>query len=169
MAYVNKGMNSNSHLNILSNASEYKVGRGLTLPGSVDWRTQGYVTPIKDQGQCGSCWAFSATGSLEGQYFKTNGKLLSFSDQQLVDCTYVSTRDSCATGGWMDEAFNSVISKGGIQLNSTYPYTSGTNPVCNNYSYIYKLKLIFICIKRKVEHVNMIQLNQQLRLLAILQ
>jgi hypothetical protein len=59
--------------------------------------------------------------------------LLSFSDQQLVDCTYNSSRDSCATGGWMDEAFNSVISKGGIQLNSTYPYTSGTSPVKNLY------------------------------------
>ena len=129
MAYVNKGFDKNS-FEFLSKASEYKVGRSLTtLPDSIDWRTQGYVTPMKDQGSCGSCWAFSATGSLEGQYFKTNGKLLSFSDQQLVDCTYASTRDSCATGGWMDEAFTSVISKGGIQLNSTYPYTSGTNPV----------------------------------------
>jgi len=81
----------------------------LKIPSSVDWRTQGYVTQMKDQGQCGSCWAFSATASLEGQYFKTNGKLLSFSDQQLVDCTYVSSRDSCATGGFMDAAFNSVF------------------------------------------------------------
>jgi cathepsin L len=131
MAYVNKGMNKDNLLKFLSSSSEYKANNDLNLATSVDWRTQGYVTPMKDQGQCGSCWAFSATGSLEGQYFKTNGKLLSFSDQQLVDCTYVSTRDSCATGGWMDEAFDSVISKGGIQLDSTYPYTSGTNPVYN--------------------------------------
>ena len=133
MAYVNKGMNKDNLLKFLSSSSEYKANNDLKLATSVDWRTQGYVTPMKDQGQCGSCWAFSATGSLEGQYFKTNGKLLSFSDQQLVDCTYVSTRDSCATGGWMDEAFNSVISRGGIQLDSTYPYTSGTNPVYNLY------------------------------------
>jgi cathepsin L len=133
MAYVNKGMNKDNLLKFLSSSSEYKANNDLKLATSVDWRTQGYVTPMKDQGQCGSCWAFSATGSLEGQYFKTNGKLLSFSDQQLVDCTYVSTRDSCATGGWMDEAFDSVISKGGIQLDSTYPYTSGTNPVYNLY------------------------------------
>ena len=129
MAYVNKGFNKNS-FEFLSKASKYKVGRSLTtLPDSIDWRTQGYVTPMKDQGSCGSCWAFSATGSLEGQYFKTNGRLLSFSEQNLVDCTYVSTRDSCQTGGWMDEAFDSVIIKGGIQLNSTYPYTSGTSAV----------------------------------------
>jgi len=133
MAYVNKGMNKDNLLKFLSSSSQYKANNDLKIPSSVDWRTQGYVTPMKDQGQCGSCWAFSATGSLEGQYFKTNGKLLSFSDQQLVDCTYVSSRDSCATGGWMDEAFDSVISRGGIQLDSTYPYTSGTNPVYNLY------------------------------------
>ena len=129
MAYVNKGMNKNNLLKFLSSSSEYKANNDLKIPSSVDWRTQGYVTPMKDQGQCGSCWAFSATGSLEGQYFKTNGRLLSFSEQNLVDCTYVSTRDSCQTGGWMDEAFDSVIIKGGIQLNSTYPYTSGTSAV----------------------------------------
>ena len=130
MAYVNKGLKNKGFQKFLADANKFendRASRGLTLPDSVDWRSLGYVTPIKDQGACGSCWAFSAVGSLEGQYFKTNRKLLSFSEQNFVDCTYGSTYDSCI-GGRMDAAFDSIKSKGGIELNSTYPYTSGSYP-----------------------------------------
>ncbi|KAF4753586.1 hypothetical protein FOZ63_024944, partial [Perkinsus olseni] len=59
----------------------------VDLPDVVDWRPKGVLNPIKDQGKCGSCWAFSANGALEAQYAIATGKLLSFSEQQLVDCS----------------------------------------------------------------------------------
>jgi cathepsin L len=89
-----------------------------------DWTTKGAVTPVKDQAQCGSCWAFSTTGSLEGAYFLKNGNLESFSEQNLVDC---DTNDLGCNGGLMDNAFSWIKKNGGLELETDYKYTATTN------------------------------------------
>lgn len=98
------------------------------LPSSVDWVEKGAVTPVKDQGQCGSCWTFSTTGALEGAYAIRYLDLVSFSEQQLVDCDNFKNggRDFGCNGGVMDNAFDWISKKGGLCTESDYPYVSGT-------------------------------------------
>jgi C1A family cysteine protease len=91
-----------------------------TLPASVDWVTAGAVTGIKNQGQCGDCWAFSTVGSLEGLYFQSKGTLDSFSEQQLTDCSDAQGNMGC-NGGLMDNAFK-YVELYGIESETDYPF-----------------------------------------------
>ncbi|XP_051123203.1 vignain-like [Andrographis paniculata] len=91
-----------------------------SIPPSVDWRKKGSVTPVKDQGQCGSCWAFSTIVAVEGiNHIRTNN-LVSLSEQELVDCD--TEQNQGCNGGLMDIAFDFIQKKGGITTEKNYPY-----------------------------------------------
>merc|ERR1719362_2715992 len=83
----------------------------------------GAVTPVKNQGHCGSCWTFSATGSLEGQHFRKTGKLISLSEQELLDCS----GRKCKEGGWVYKAFELIKQKGGIDTENGYTWIPSGN------------------------------------------
>uniref|UniRef100_A0AAG5CXD3 Cysteine proteinase n=1 Tax=Anopheles atroparvus TaxID=41427 RepID=A0AAG5CXD3_ANOAO len=97
------------------------------LPESFDWRDHGAVTGVKDQGNCGSCWAFSAIGNIEGQHQIKTGKLESYSEQELIDC---DMEDKGCNGGYMDDAFKAIEKLGGVELESDYPYRAKAQKTC---------------------------------------
>lgn len=105
-----------------------KLGAGQ----AIDWRTKGAVTGVKNQGDCGSCWAFSTTGGIEGQWFLAGNTLTTLSEQELVSC---DTIDAACNGGLMDNAFTWLLQahNGSIVTEASYPYASGTGqvPACN--------------------------------------
>ena len=118
--YKNYGKNGDVDTELLVDKS--------TLPESIDWREKGCVNEVKNQGQCGSCWAFSATGALEGAYCAAGLGKVDLSEQQLVDCASKEGNDGCR-GGLMSQAFQYVLNNGGLCSEADYSY-KGKDGAC---------------------------------------
>ncbi|GMI91125.1 esponsive to dehydration 21B [Hibiscus trionum] len=111
-------------------SDRYASRLGEELPASIDWREKGAVTPVKDQGSCGACWAFATVGAVEGINQIVTGDLISLSEQELVDCD-TSYNEGC-NGGVMDYAFEFIINNSGIDTEEDYPY-KGRDGRCDSY------------------------------------
>ena len=120
--YLNLNFNSMALLNL----KPVTVKISNEAPEAFDWRSQGAVSDIKDQGSCGSCWAFATVANLEGLYAQEKGVIKTFSEQLLVDC---DTEDSGCNGGLMEFSFEWLKGNGGIMYEKDYPYT-GEKQAC---------------------------------------
>ncbi|GJX01979.1 senescence-specific cysteine protease SAG39-like protein [Tanacetum coccineum] len=113
----------------LRETTPFRYDDVTAVPSTMDWRKKGAVTPIKDQGQCGSCWAFSTIAATEGITQLTTGKLISLSEQELMDCDRSGVDQGCE-GGYMDDGFKFILQNKGINTEAAYPYQA-TDATCN--------------------------------------
>ncbi|KAK7386410.1 hypothetical protein VNO78_26623 [Psophocarpus tetragonolobus] len=116
------------HMKTKSTGHRYTYNAGDRVPLHVDWRLNGAIAPIKDQGACGSCWAFSTVAAVEAINKIVTGKFVSLSEQELVDCDK-AYNEGC-NGGLMDYAFEFIIKNGGIDTDKDYPYR-GYDGICD--------------------------------------
>ena len=145
-----------------------KLFNDVNIFNSIDWRQRNAVTPIKNQGQCGSCWAFSGISTLESAIAIKTGKLYNISEQQSVDCSisdYGFSNMGC-NGGWYDELWEYAHFNNGVCSDDTYPYTSGKTKkigIChNNCTIIEGSKVIdYINVKRGSDIALTTALNLQ--------
>lgn len=148
----------NRHLRLPSDANKAPILPTEDLPSEFDWRQHGAVTPVKNQGSCGSCWSFSTTGALEGANFLATGKLVSLSEQQLVDCDHEcdpeekGSCDSGCNGGLMNSAFEYTLKAGGLMREEDYPYTGTDRATC---------KFDNTKVAAKVANFSVVSLNEE--------
>ncbi|KAJ8549487.1 hypothetical protein K7X08_033194 [Anisodus acutangulus] len=126
------GYKRSSHHKIMSSSklkTHFRYANVTDIPPTMDWRKKGVVTPIKDQKECGCCWAFSAVAAMEGLHQLKTGKLVPLSEQELVDCDVESEDEGCS-GGLLDTAFKFIMKNKGLTTEANYPYKA-EDDVCN--------------------------------------
>ncbi len=121
-------LNLNYDAMAMANFEPISAKQSNAAPTTLDWRTQNRVAAVKDQGSCGSCWAFATVANLEGLYAAKKGTIKTFSEQMLVDC---DTSDSGCNGGLMEYSFAWLKKNGGINYDSDYPY-KGVKSTCKS-------------------------------------
>jgi len=133
MEPTSPGMLIQSCLAANVSAAETLFRNTSNIPTAFDWRSKNVVTPVKNQGQCGSCWTFSTTGNIESQYAIAENKMVELSEQMIVDCSHSCVEEDGQSvcnqgcgGGWMWTAMADVIGWGGLETESAYPYTAET-------------------------------------------
>lgn len=105
------------------------VASGVQLPAEIDWRTRGGVSPVKNQGKCGSCWTFSTTGAIEAHLLLKTKRFVSLSEQELLDCAKAYDNNGC-NGGLPSHAFQYIIENGGLSTDKAYPYEAADTGGC---------------------------------------